>query len=123
MSRNEEILVDWKPIHDKGMLAYVIPYALRFLLIIAGVGVISFLIYRSKNTNAINSVLIGNTVIFIIVTLSRISDWFKKEKQYKDIIKLFEMANKCPMCSTKISTTDKVCPSCGVTLGIREEKI
>ncbi len=122
MDKNENILADWKPIHDKGILAYVVPYTLRFLAAIATIVIIIFLIYRPDNTNTIRSVIINNTIIIVIVTLGRVFEWFKREKQYKNVIQLFQQINKCPMCSSEISSTDKVCPSCGITLGIENNK-
>lgn len=122
IDRNENILTGWKPIHDKGILAYVVPYALCFLVAIAAIVIVIFLIYRPDNTNTINSVIANNTIIIVIVTLGRVFEWFKREKQYKNAIQLLEQINKCPMCSAKTSPTDKVCPLCGVTLGIEDNK-
>lgn len=118
MDRNETIIANWKPIHDKGIYAYVIPYALRYFtaMIFIVVGII-----KLKQINSIDSIeylLAGNLFLFAIVLLSRIFDWIKKEKQYNNILKLFEMADRCPACSAKTSPEDKECPYCGLFLGL-----
>lgn len=122
MDRNETILANWKPIHEKGIFAYVIPYALRYFIAMASIAAVIFLIHSPNNANTISSVITNNIVLFLIVTLGRVFEWFRKEKQYRDITDLFEMIDKCPACSAKTSPEDKVCPSCGLTLGIEDDK-
>lgn len=122
MDRNKRILDDWKLVHDKGMLAYVIPYSLRFLIAMAAIATVIFLVHRPNNTNTISSVIANNSILFAVVTLARVFEWFKREKQYKAAIKLLELINRCPMCSAKTSSADKICSSCGIILGIEDNK-
>lgn len=118
MNSNESIIANWKPKHEKGIFAYVMPYALRFFIAITLTTMIILLIRHPNDINVIFAIVANNTIMCVIVTLGRVFEWFKREKEYKNILELFEMADKCPACSAKTSPEDKVCSSCGVFLGV-----
>lgn len=122
MDSNEKILADWKPIHDKGFIGYLIPYSLRFLGALAAIAGMFYIAYHNKGTFSLTSMLAYNTAIFAIIVLGRAYDWIRRDKQYRKILELFSLADKCPMCSKEISNSERICPSCGAELGFEENK-
>ncbi|HWQ30757.1 MAG TPA: hypothetical protein VN549_07190 [Negativicutes bacterium] len=120
MDSNEKILADWKPIHDKGFMCYMIPYSLRFLGALAVITGMFYFIYHNKSTFSLNSIIAYNSVIFAVIVLGRAYDWMRKDKKYNKILELFRLAEKCPMCSKETNGSDRVCPSCGAVLGFED---
>ncbi|KUO69312.1 MAG: hypothetical protein APF77_16095 [Clostridia bacterium BRH_c25] len=116
MNSNESIIASWRPKHEKGIFAYVIPYAIRFFIAVTLTTVIIFLIRNPNDISVVFAIVANNAMLCGIVVLGRVFEWFKREKEYKRILDLFEMANKCPVCSAETSPEDKVCPSCGIFL-------
>ncbi|MGE5678778.1 MAG: hypothetical protein ACM3ZR_12050, partial [Pseudomonadota bacterium] len=70
-----------------------------------------------KSTFSLNSIIAYNLVISAVIVLGRLYDWVRKDKQYNKILELFSLAEKCPMCSTEISGSERICPSCGAVIG------
>ncbi|HYE83057.1 MAG TPA: hypothetical protein VEG39_12945 [Clostridia bacterium] len=118
MNSNESIIMKWKLQHEKGIFAYVIPYALRFLAAITATTVAVFLFTHPDDLKVMVTVTANNMVMCVMITLFRVAEWFKKEREYKKILDLFEAATKCPACSAKAFPEDKVCASCGTFLSM-----
>lgn len=120
MDRNENIIAKWKPYHEKGIFAYVIPYVLTFYAIITSITVAIFLITHPNELSAIKTVIVYNIIVCTIITFFRVVEWFKREREYKKALELLEAVDKCPACSAQISPDDMVCPSCGTFLGAKK---
>ena len=115
---NNEFLAEWEPIRKKGLMAFAGAHLLKFFIsIVASLGIL-FLIFRPSNIEKADYGVVAILVIFMVVTHGKVTEWYKKEKKYKDILDLYKTINKCPICSRKISPEDKNCPTCGVMLGI-----
>ena len=115
---NNKFLTEWEPIHKKGLKSYAVPYLLECLFTITAMNGILFLILKPSNIKRVDYFMMINLFFFIIVIHGKVTEWYKKEKKYKDILALYETINKCPACSEEISPEDKICPSCGVVLGM-----
>ncbi len=85
MNKNEKFILYWKPYHEKG----VVRYTSRSLLIFSVVLILSILVFYLafplRRNNLIHAVQLDITLI-IISTITKISDWFSKEKRYRTII-------------------------------------
>ena len=85
MENNEKILTEWKPIHEKGMRAYVLPHAIKYFFAFGAIVIVFLFLPRSPRTN-ITSIIATNILIYFFLIYSRVRDWFIKNNKYLDIM-------------------------------------
>lgn len=85
MENDDKMMEDWKPIHEKGMLAYVWPHALKYFFAFGMIVAVFLFLPHSPRTN-ITSIIASNILIYFFVVYSRVRDWFIRDNKYLDIL-------------------------------------
>lgn len=87
MEQKEKIIEKWRPTHEKGMKAYVLPFALKYLGAVALLMVIFFVMPHQQDPERTMSLVACNILLYGMAVYVRVRDWLKNENQYQDALK------------------------------------
>ncbi|MBU3155808.1 hypothetical protein LL038_09120 [Clostridium estertheticum] len=86
---NDNFFIKWKPIHEKGIIAYEIRNTVPLILFIILINSI-YLIRYPMNTEAHTISIRFSALIVLIFIVSSVLKWFNFEKRYTYIKKVYE---------------------------------
>lgn len=94
MDDNAEFIAQWKPIHEKAIVKYVLLESLIYFLCTALVTIMFLWLYPSLNIKnqasneyGVYFIILLNILTFFIFTVWRSINWISGEKRYRKIIK------------------------------------
>ena len=89
MNEDGKFMAKWRPIHEKGIVNYVLLESLIYLVCMAVVTSIFLWIYPHNSLtiteNGLYFVIILNVLSFLIFVGFRFISWFSGEKRYRKI--------------------------------------
>jgi hypothetical protein len=84
MHKDEEFVFQWKFNHEKGILSCLIRFVINYIIILGLSVVVFYFIFPFKRDN-LKFVIQLYIINFVIVIITKILDWFNKEKRYRKI--------------------------------------
>ena len=88
-SSNDNFFIKWKPIHEKGILAYEIRNTVPSILFIILINSIYSIKYP-MNTAAHTISIRFSALLVLIFIVSSVIKWFNSEKRYTYLKKVYE---------------------------------